>query len=34
VVDRIVAEFDATLDRHPHVPRGASDPYQPPTGDR
>jgi arylsulfatase len=34
VVDRIVAEFDATLDRYPHVPRGASDPYQPPAGDR
>jgi arylsulfatase len=30
VMDRIVAEFAATTVRHPHVPPGAADPYEPP----
>jgi arylsulfatase len=32
VMDRIVAEFDATTERYPHVPPGAPDPYSPPAG--
>ena len=30
VVDRIVAEFEATTELYPHVPPGAEDPYTPP----
>jgi len=30
VMDRIVADFNATTVRYPHVPPGAADPYQPP----
>ena len=30
VMDKIVAEFTATTARYPHVPRGATDPYEPP----
>jgi arylsulfatase len=30
VMDRIVADFTATIDRYPHVPPNARDPYEPP----
>ena len=30
VMDRIVAEFNATTEKYPHVPQGAPDPYTPP----
>ncbi|HSC26773.1 MAG TPA: arylsulfatase [Vicinamibacterales bacterium] len=30
VMDRLVADFDATTARYPHVPRNAPDPYVPP----
>ena len=30
VMDKIVANFTATTERYPHVPRGAPDPYTPP----
>jgi len=33
VMDRIVAEFEATTGRYPHVPPGAPDPYVPPRRD-
>jgi arylsulfatase A-like enzyme len=32
VMDSLVAEFDATTARYPHVPPGAPDPYTPPPG--
>ena len=30
VMDRIVDEFNATIQRYPHVPPSTPDPYQPP----
>lgn len=30
VMDAIVAEFEATTERYPHVPPGSPDPYEPP----
>jgi hypothetical protein len=30
LMNRIVAEFEATAARYPHVPPGAPDPYVPP----
>jgi arylsulfatase A-like enzyme len=33
VMDKIVADFTATTARYPHVPRGATDPYEPPKRD-
>jgi arylsulfatase len=30
VVDKIVADFNASAERYPHVPQGAPDPYTPP----
>jgi arylsulfatase len=30
VMDRIVAQFTATVERYPHVPPNARDPYEPP----
>jgi arylsulfatase len=30
--DKIVADFNATTARYPHVPQGAADPYTPPGG--
>ena len=32
VMDKLVAEFEATTERYPHVPRAAPDPYVPPGG--
>ena len=34
VMDKLVAEFEATTERYPHVPRAAPDPYVPPGGGR
>jgi arylsulfatase len=31
VTDRVLAAFDATVERYPHVPTGAADPYVPPS---
>jgi hypothetical protein len=33
-MDGIVADFEATTVRYPHVPRAAPDPYVPPGGGR
>ncbi len=33
VMDKIVADFEATTERYPHVPSGAPDPYVPPRRD-
>ena len=30
VADRIIAEFEASTQRYPHVPQNAPDPYTPP----
>lgn len=30
VMDKIVADFNATTERYPHVPQNAPDPYVPP----
>ncbi len=34
VMDRIVAEFEASTEVYPNVPRGTDDPYTPPRRDR
>ena len=33
-IDKIVEDYRATTRRYPNVPRGANDPYVPPTGSR
>jgi arylsulfatase len=34
VIDRIVADFEASTETYPNVPQGAADPYTPPQGNR
>ena len=34
VIDRIVADFEASTEVYPNVPRGTADPYTPPRGQR